>query len=63
MLNSDLFILKTEQLSSEQVKMEYGTMQVASKLKIKIVFFIKLFYSHCMCCSISLAHHLKNLPM
>lgn len=55
MLNSDFFILKitTEQLSSEQVKMEFGTMQVASKLKIKIAFFVKLFYSHCMCCSIS----------
>lgn len=64
MLNSDLFRLKitTEQLNNEQVKMEYGTKQVASKLKLKI-FFVKLFYSHCMCCSISLAHHLENLPM
>lgn len=47
MLNSDLLILKitTQQLSSEQVKMLYGTMQVAFKLKIKMAFFIKLLIS------------------
>lgn len=63
MLNSDLFRLKitTEQLISEQVKTVWHKLQ--SQLKLKISFFIKLFYSHCMCCSISLAHHLENLPM
>lgn len=55
-------INKTKQLSSKQVMTEPGITQVVSTFEIKITFFIELFYSHCMCCSTSLAHHLQIYP-
>lgn len=41
---------------------EPATTQAVSTFEIKITFFIELFYSHCVCCSISLAHHLQIYP-